>query len=148
MRNLTTFAHALESKRLAYRLLHAPLCSVAESIAQTKPKTLPRPVHIPPKTAFSRPYPGTRAPHRPYKPKMSRGRPQNHNMSLTNGRKPMQSVYPLLIEQPCLFSCVTRVGRRSMKSVKYSDKQCSRFSTTGALILSRRNVYPRALFVR
>ncbi|THH05052.1 hypothetical protein EW145_g5079 [Phellinidium pouzarii] len=58
-------------------------------------------------------YPGSRATHRHYKSKSSRRFPQNRNMTLANGRKPIS------------------VGRKSVKSVKYIDKQCSRFSVTG-----------------
>ncbi|KAJ3787610.1 hypothetical protein GGU10DRAFT_348478 [Lentinula aff. detonsa] len=49
---------------------------------------------------------------RVYKPKISRGR-RKGNMTLTNGRRPYQT-------------------RRASKQMKYSDKQCPRFSTTGS----------------
>ncbi|THV05575.1 hypothetical protein K435DRAFT_816308 [Dendrothele bispora CBS 962.96] len=61
--------------------------------------------------------------HRTYKPKSSRGRrPANRNMTLTNNRRPYQSVWSLDLD----------TSRRSSKRMKYSDKQCPRFSTTGS----------------
>ncbi|KAL5536787.1 hypothetical protein ACEPAF_610 [Sanghuangporus sanghuang] len=66
----------------------------------------------PPRHEYARKYPGTRSIQRPYKSKASRRVPRNNNMTLENGRKPI------------------RVGRKT-KSIKYVDKQCPRFSTTG-----------------
>ncbi|KAL5492526.1 hypothetical protein ACEPAI_3973 [Sanghuangporus weigelae] len=66
----------------------------------------------PPRHEYARKYTGTRSIQRPYKSKASRRVPRNNNMTLENGRKPI------------------RVGRKT-KSIKYVDKQCPRFSTTG-----------------
>ncbi|EJD07700.1 uncharacterized protein FOMMEDRAFT_150244 [Fomitiporia mediterranea MF3/22] len=86
-----------------------------------KPPSAPKPPSRqgrPPRQAYARKYPGSRAPQRPYKSKASRRFPQNNNMTLENGRKPV------------------RVGRKT-KSMKYIDKQCPRFSTTGVCTKGR-----------
>ncbi|KAI5120374.1 hypothetical protein M0805_006896 [Coniferiporia weirii] len=62
---------------------------------------------------YPKPYRGSRAGQRPFKTKSSHRFPHNHNMTLANGKRPM------------------RMGRKSIKSVKHVDKQCSRFSVTG-----------------
>ncbi|KAF8916245.1 hypothetical protein CPB85DRAFT_1290478 [Mucidula mucida] len=87
-------------------------------------KDLPKPVSSakPPSSSASRPLPpqfsrkaGHMIPsHRVYKPTSSRGRrggPVNRNMTLRNSRRPYQ--------------------RKQPKRIKYSDKPCSKFSTTG-----------------
>ncbi|KAH8108338.1 hypothetical protein DFH11DRAFT_1634500 [Phellopilus nigrolimitatus] len=79
--------------------------------APSAPKPPFKPVQ--PRQDYARTYPGTRATQRPYKAKSARRFPQNHNMTLANGRKPV------------------RMGRKAVKSMKYFDKQCSRFSVTG-----------------
>ncbi|KAF9071560.1 hypothetical protein BDP27DRAFT_1418912 [Rhodocollybia butyracea] len=73
------------------------------------------------------------AANRVYKPKSSRGRRgglSNHNMTLTNGRRPYQSVWPL--DLGMRFYLTSSRARRAHKRMKYSDKQCPRFSTTGS----------------
>lgn len=73
------------------------------------------------------------AANRVYKPKSSRGRRgglSNHNMTLTNGRRPYQSVW--LLDLGMHFYLTSGRARRAPKRMKYSDKQCPRFSTTGA----------------
>lgn len=63
--------------------------SVPKSISATKPPHKPK---LQPRPNFTRSRPGPRGIARPYKPKTSRMHPLNKNMSLTNGRKPYQSV--------------------------------------------------------
>lgn len=98
------------------------------------------PGSTPAPTPFTRKSGHLVAANRVYKPKSSRGRrggPSNRNMTLTNGRRPYQSVrfldlgtsFPLTLDRP----------RRSAKRMRYSDKQCPRFSTTGATIPSLKN---------
>ncbi|KAF5387403.1 hypothetical protein D9757_005784 [Collybiopsis confluens] len=75
-----------------------------------------------------------RPPNRVYKPKSSRGRRgglSNRNMTLTNGRRPFQSVE--FMDWGTSFHLTINRPRRSVtKRMKYSDKQCPRFSTTGS----------------
>lgn len=98
------------------------------------------PGSTPAPTPFTRKSGHLVAANRVYKSKASRGHrggPSNRNMTLTNGRRPYQSVrfldlgtsFPLTLDRP----------RRSVKRMRYSDKQCPRFSTTGATILSLKN---------
>ncbi|KAN0088678.1 hypothetical protein V8E55_005735 [Tylopilus felleus] len=73
---------------------------------------------IPQPTDFSRITHGHRLPaHRAYKSKVSsrtqQPRPRNHNMTLNNTRRPTQ-------------------GRQPNKRMKYLNKPCARFTTTGA----------------
>jgi len=69
---------------------------------------------------------------RVYKPKSTRGgrRPANRNMTLTNNRRPYQSVWSLDLDTS--FYLITCDRTRRLSKRKYSDKQCPRFSTTGA----------------
>ena len=68
---------------------------------------------------------------RPYKPKMSmRGLHMNRNMTLSNTRRPYQSVLSSLHRTHNTLTIVLR--RRLNPKRKYSDKQCARFATTGA----------------
>ncbi|KAJ7289120.1 hypothetical protein C8J57DRAFT_1276715 [Mycena rebaudengoi] len=94
-------------------------------------KDLPKP----PSTTSAPPPPRPRhtAP-RVYKPKTSRGRRGRGgpvNMTLNNSRRPYQSVSPL--DASTLFSLIstTRSSRLAAKRLKYSDKPCPRFTTTG-----------------
>ncbi|KAF9047160.1 hypothetical protein BDZ89DRAFT_1007317 [Hymenopellis radicata] len=103
-------------------------------------KDLPKPVSSakPPSSSASRPSPpqfsrkaGHMVPsHRVYKPTSSRGRrggPVNRNMTLTNNRRPYQ-----FVSSSCRQRTLTIVYRRKQsKRIKYSDKPCSKFSTTG-----------------
>ncbi|KAJ3721330.1 hypothetical protein DFJ43DRAFT_1042359 [Lentinula guzmanii] len=66
---------------------------------------------------------------RVYKPKISRGR-RKGNMTLTNGRRPYQSV--CLLAPNTGYQLTFIRTRRASKQMKYSDKQCPRFSTTGS----------------
>ncbi|KAJ3848262.1 hypothetical protein EV368DRAFT_76311 [Lentinula lateritia] len=77
----------------------------------SKPIT-PMPSSTSAPTQYARKSGHLRPGNRLYKPKSSRGR-RGGNMTLTNGRRPYQ-------------------GRRANKRMKYSDKQCPRFSTTGS----------------
>lgn len=66
--------------------------------------------------------------NRMYKPKTSRGR----NMTLTNYRRPYQSVAPRIWHlYSRLMNYITRSRRGANKSRKYSNKPCPRFTTTG-----------------
>ncbi|KAJ7108869.1 hypothetical protein C8R43DRAFT_1043778 [Mycena crocata] len=98
-------------------------------------KDLPKP----PSTKPIAPQPPRPRPHflpntgaRVYKPKASRGRRGGPvNMTLTNSRRPYQSV-----PQPdpaSTFSLIhtNRSRRQASKRLKYSDKPCPRFTTTG-----------------
>lgn len=75
-----------------------------------------------------------RAVHRPYKPKSSRGRPTrpvNRNMSLNNQRRPYQSVQALRQHLNLFITRSLRSRKVSNKRLKYLDKPCPRFTTTG-----------------
>ncbi|KAJ4473565.1 hypothetical protein J3R30DRAFT_3780363, partial [Lentinula aciculospora] len=74
--------------------------------------TIPPPISTPAPTPYARKSGHLLTSNRVYKPKSSRGR-RGGNMTLTNGRRPYQV-------------------RRANKRMKYSDKQCPRFSTTGS----------------
>ena len=65
----------------------------------------------------------------------ARGRGRPVNMTLDNSRRPYQSVWSL---DGYPFSLITlhRAGRSS-KRIKYSDKPCPRFTTTGAISLNK-----------
>ncbi|KAG6840667.1 hypothetical protein C0991_005215 [Blastosporella zonata] len=70
---------------------------------------------------------------RTYKPKPSRGqrgRPANRNMTLNNTTRPYQSVYFKSYDVEHLTQLIFRTR---VKRLKYSDKPCPRFTTTGAL---------------
>lgn len=70
---------------------------------------------------------------RVYKPKPSRGRrgrPTNRNMTLNNSTRPYQSVPTQFTAYPLIKPFNRR--RTSIKRLKYSDKPCPRFTTTGA----------------
>jgi hypothetical protein len=91
---------------------------------------------IPQQTDFSRTTNGHRIPAgRGYKSKVSSRtqprRPRNRNMTLDNTRGPSQSVYQSdSFEDSNLIGCCR--GRRANKRMKYLDKPCPRFTTTGA----------------
>jgi hypothetical protein len=99
---------------------------VRKDLPKTAPSKVapPRPTH--PHTEFTRTKAGHLVPNgRAYKPKPSRGRGRGRgrprggpvNMTLDNSRRPYQS------------------GRSASKRIKYSDKPCPRFTTTGATSL-------------
>ncbi|KAJ7509823.1 hypothetical protein B0H11DRAFT_1961182 [Mycena galericulata] len=95
-------------------------------------KDLPKPPStsaakpIAPRSQF-RPNPTPRV----YKPKSSRGRRGGPvNMTLTNSRRPYQSV-PLSEATSKLSLIPFRSRRLATKRLKYSDKPCPRFTTTG-----------------
>ncbi|KAJ7698966.1 hypothetical protein B0H17DRAFT_1006413 [Mycena rosella] len=73
------------------------------------------------------PAPGARV----YKPKPSRGRRGGPvNMTLTNSRRPYQSVAPPKSDLSLMST--PRSRRLATKRLKYSDKPCPRFTTTGS----------------
>ncbi|TDL23597.1 hypothetical protein BD410DRAFT_897239 [Rickenella mellea] len=78
--------------------------------------------------SFQRTHPGSRGTQRPYKPKTSRARHQN--MTLASSRKTYQSVLSSMFRDNIPALIASSRGRKT-KSIKYSDKQCSRFATTG-----------------
>ncbi|KAJ7583208.1 hypothetical protein C8J56DRAFT_953365 [Mycena floridula] len=71
---------------------------------------------------------------RVYKPKSTRGRrggPSNRNMTLTNSRRPYQSVQ--LLDTTLLWPLIPfRRDRLAAKRQKYMNKPCPLFTTTGA----------------
>ncbi len=81
---------------------------------------------LPPKSGYPRKNLGKFAgTTRIYKPKATRGRPMNRNMTLTNDRRPPGCVSRIrYIKLHISYSCSAR--RR-----KYVDKPCPRFNTTG-----------------
>ena len=74
--------HMHAGRGLSYRLY-----AVAKPMPISKPSLKPQP-----RQDFSRRFPGTRSTQRSYKPRTSHRKPQNHNMTLTNGRKPIRFV--------------------------------------------------------
>ncbi|KAJ6534626.1 hypothetical protein DFH09DRAFT_992991 [Mycena vulgaris] len=93
-------------------------------------KDLPKPpsTSVMKPIAPPRPHPGARV----YKPKSSRGRRGGPvNMTLTNSRRPYQSVPPLEASSAFSLIYLTRSRRLATKRLKYSDKPCPRFTTTG-----------------
>ncbi|KIK61732.1 hypothetical protein GYMLUDRAFT_42765 [Collybiopsis luxurians FD-317 M1] len=87
--------------------------SLSNNSAISNPSSAPAPTPTP----YLRKSGHLIASNRVYKPKSSRGRRgglSNRNMTLTNGRRPYQP------------------RRGVTKRMKYSDKQCPRFSTTGS----------------
>jgi hypothetical protein len=130
--------------------------------------TVPKPPSAPPKALlrsipqqvdFSRTTTGHLIPTgRAYKPKASsrarQRRPRNRNMTLDNTRGSQQSVHRSSF---CYkFTLMTSTRRRN-KRMKYLDKPCPRFTTTGAwsapfvhctlakFILTQRSCYNRCL---
>ncbi|KAJ6620617.1 hypothetical protein B0H10DRAFT_1911825 [Mycena sp. CBHHK59/15] len=84
----------------------------------------------PPRPRHFLPNPGARV----YKPKPSRGRRGGPvNMTLNNSRRPYQSVPPpnASAVSALTFVSARRSRRLANKRLKYSDKPCPRFSTTG-----------------
>lgn len=84
---------------------------------------------------FSRTTNGHRIPAaRAYKSKVSSRarRPRARNMTLDNTRGPTQSVYRMELAQDSSLMSHSR-GRRGYKRMKYIDKPCPRFTTTGEL---------------
>lgn len=74
---------------------------------------------------------------RVYKPKSSRGRRGGpRNMTLNNNRRPYQSVPPLDFTQHSLIN-LYRDRRLAAKRLKYLNKPCPRFTTTGAPSIHR-----------
>ncbi|KAJ7464602.1 hypothetical protein FB451DRAFT_1094410 [Mycena latifolia] len=119
-------------------------------------KDLPKPpsTSVPKPTAPQAPRP---RPHflanpgaRVYKPKSSRGRRGGPvNMTLTNSRRPYQSVSPVEASLGFPLIYVTRSRRLATKRLKYSDKPCPRFTTTGAPpALANRSIPERTLVNR
>jgi len=95
--------------------------------ASSAPKVPARPI---PQQDFSRTTNGHRIPAaRAYKSKVSR-RPRARNMTLDNTRGPTQSVYRMELAQDSSLMSHSR-GRRGYKRMKYIDKPCPRFTTTG-----------------
>lgn len=108
----------------------------------TLPPLVPKPPSAPAKVPlkpipqaadFSRTSHGHRLPaHRAYKPKVSsRTQPRNRNMTLDNTRRPTQSVHRHnSCDDPDLIAHYR--GRQPNKRMKYLNKPCPRFTTTGA----------------
>lgn len=119
-------------------------------LSPTKPECNPSPTVTKPPSVSSKPplksisqpadflrtTHGHRLPaHRAYKPKVSsrtqQHRPRNRNMTLDNTRRPTQSVH-------CYSSCddysliAHYRSRQPNKRMKYFNKPCPRFTTTGA----------------
>ncbi|KAG7444879.1 uncharacterized protein BT62DRAFT_969988 [Guyanagaster necrorhizus] len=72
--------------------------------------------------------------NRVYKSKPIRGRrgtPANRNMTLANSRRPYQSVPPQDSHLMFNLIIVPRARKLAQKRMKYIDKPCPRFSTTG-----------------
>lgn len=103
----------------------------------------------PSNTEFLRSKAGHLVPNgRVYKPKISsrgrRGRPVNRNMTLTNSRRPYQSVYQ---SDASVDVGLTQFHRPRRSPKKYSDKPCPRFTTTGAAVAQTiQTVFPSMLF--
>ncbi|KAJ4474668.1 hypothetical protein C8J55DRAFT_432882 [Lentinula edodes] len=93
----------------------------------SKPIT-PMPSSTPAPTQYVRKSGHLRPGNRLYKPKSSRGR-RGGNMTLTNGRRPYQFV--CFLDLNMSFHSTFSRGGRANKRMRYSDKQCPRFSTTG-----------------
>ncbi|KAJ3489654.1 hypothetical protein NLI96_g1993 [Meripilus lineatus] len=68
---------------------------------------------------------------RGYIPKPIRGRATNRNMTLTNSRRPYQSVFTHAYQEPSAILTGRFRSRRVSKKTKV-DKPCPRFTTTGA----------------
>lgn len=121
--------------------------------------SVPKPVSSgPPKPPQSRPTPAhfsRKAGHlipdnRVYKPKTSRGHgrgrrgaPSNRNMTLNNNRRPYQSVWSLDARTVNNLIQFNRSRRVSSKRLKYSEKPCPRFTTTGAPVLPSQDTITR-----
>ncbi|KAK0501378.1 hypothetical protein EDD18DRAFT_1142560 [Armillaria luteobubalina] len=89
---------------------------VRKDLPKPSVQKLPASTTMPPTRPFSRKSGHLIANNRSYKPKSTRGRrgvPANRNMTLTHGRRPYQTRKP------------------AQKRMKYIDKPCPRFSTTG-----------------
>lgn len=69
---------------------------------------------------------------RPYRPKPSNRHARGFNMTLTNGRKPNRYVRRLIVISKAEHSSQSR----KVKSMKYIDKQCSRFSVSGLCLVN------------
>ena len=96
--------------------------------------TVPNPVSTSKPPRPPPPFPRPSVPIRGY-PKSARGRPSNRNMTLTNNRRPYQSVSPLHFQLDLPLLTYRFRSRRVAKKAKYVDKPCPRFTTTGAFWL-------------
>jgi hypothetical protein len=98
------------------------------NLAPGPPRTRPSPSH----GEFTRVNGHLKSAGRVYKPRVSRGpRPANRNMTLDNSRRPFQSVSSLDPTRPSNLTRFPRARRLSTKRMKYSDKPCPQFTTTG-----------------
>ena len=124
-----------DRKYLHYRLHETegdPTVKSLASVPVPKPTSAPKvPTRPIPQQDFSRTTNGHRIPvARAYKSKVSR-QPRARNMTLDNTRGSTQSVYHMGSAWNSRLTSHSR-GRRSYKRMKYIDKPCPRFTTTGA----------------
>lgn len=107
-----------------------PTLPVSKSLQESTKVPL-KPIPQPTRTTHGQRLPA----HRAYKSKVSsrtqQHRPRNRNMTLDNTRRPTQSVHRHNPRDD--FNLITYYrGRQPNKRMKYLNKPCPRFTTTGA----------------